>query len=160
MEKVFNIKNEMFAFIGVFGAVISSAFGGWNDGMTALCVAMCIDYITGILVASVFHNSNKSEDGRLSSFEGWKGLVKKCVTLMLIMLAVHIDVVLNLDNFIRDALIIGFFANECVSIIENCGLMGMPLPKILVDAIDVLKKKADAHLPTKNDEESDGDDDA
>lgn len=154
---IFKFKYEIYATIGVIGAIVSHAFGGWTDGMTALVIAMCIDYITGLAVGGVFHKSNKTQDGRLSSHEGWKGIIKKLVTMLLIVLAVQIDIMLTLDHFVRDAVVIGFFANECVSIIENTGLMGLPLPKALIEAIEVLKQKADIHI---KEEKKDGDDNA
>lgn len=152
MDRIFKFKHELFATVGVTGAIISHAFGGWTDGMTALAIAMCIDYITGLAVGGVFHNSNKTTDGGLSSMEGWKGIVKKMMTWLLIVLAVQIDSMLNLQHFVRDACVIGFFANECISIVENTGLMGLPLPKALADSIEMLKNKASASIDDKGGE--------
>lgn len=155
MDNVFKFKHEIFITVGVCGAIVSSAFGGWTDGLTALVIAMCIDYMTGLAVGGVFHKSTKTADGSLSSREGWKGIIKKLITMLLIVLAVQIDIVLNLHNFVRDACVIGFFANECISIIENGGLMGLPLPKVLIEAIEVLKEKADIHIKEDKDGEQD-----
>lgn len=153
MDKIFNLRNEIFTTIGIIGAFIAQLYGGWTIGMSALVITMCIDYVTGLLVAGIFHKSKKSEDGRLESHAGWKGLVKKCVTMLLVLVAIEIDKVTGSGTFVRDAVVIGFFANECVSVIENAGLMGMPLPNILVEAIEVLKKKADSiHFPKDKEE--------
>ncbi len=102
---------------------------------------MVADYITGLIVAGVFHKSKKSENGALESHVGWKGLCKKGVTLLFVLIAYRLDLALNLD-FIRNTVIIGFMANELISITENAGLMGAPVPKVLLKAIDILTQKA------------------
>ena len=128
--------------IGVILSAIASAFGGWSEGLTALCVFMIVDYITGLLVAGVFHASNKTENGGLESRAGWKGIIRKVTTLAIVLVAAYVDRVMGM-TFVRDAVIIGFLANEAISIIENAGLMGLPLPKAVVNMIDLLKIRAD-----------------
>lgn len=153
MDKLVNFKNEVLTFLGIIGAFIAQAYGGWTAGIMALVITMCIDYITGLVVAGVFHNSEKTADGRLESRAGWKGLCRKCITLLLILVAVQIDKVLTIGNFTRDAVTIGFFLNEVISVIENAGLIGIPIPPIFVEAIEVLKEKADnIHFPKKDEE--------
>jgi toxin secretion/phage lysis holin len=63
------------------------------------------------------------------------------MTLLFVLIAFRLDLAIG-TNYIRDAVIIGFMANELISIVENAGLMGLPLPAVLTKAIDVLKKKA------------------
>lgn len=128
--------------IGVICSVIAQAYGGWSEGMTALVVFMIIDYITGLLVAGVFHASNKTENGGLESRAGWKGIIRKVTTLAIVLVAAYVDRVMGM-TFVRDAVVIGFLANEAISIIENAGLMGLPLPKAVVNMIDLLKIRAD-----------------
>ena len=120
------------------GAAIASLFGGWNGAMTTLVILMLIDYITGIIVAGVFHASPKSSGGALSSAVGFKGICRKFVILLIVVVACRVDLLLD-TNMIRDATCIGFCANELVSITENAGLMGIPLPRKLVEAIEVLR---------------------
>ena len=103
---------------------------------------MGIDYITGLIVAGVFNNSPKTNSGALESRAGWKGLFRKCVTLLMVLIACRLDMVLN-TTFIRDCVVIAYIANETISIIENAGLMGIPIPSVIVKAIDVLKSKAE-----------------
>ncbi|MSS58808.1 phage holin family protein [Erysipelotrichaceae bacterium Oil+RF-744-GAM-WT-6] len=110
--------------------------------MQTLVIFMCIDYITGIYVAGVFHKSKKSETVTLESRAGWKGLIWKGVTLLIVLVAVQLDKVIC-STFIRDAVIIGFIANELISIVENAGLMGIPISAVITNAIDVLQKKAE-----------------
>ena len=128
--------------IGAIGALFMSLFGGWSTGLVTLVIFMTVDYISGLIVAGVFKASDKSENGALESRAGWKGLCRKGMTLLFVLVAYRLDLLIG-TNYIRDAVIIGFCVNELLSIIENAGLMGVPLPKPLVRAIDLLKSKAD-----------------
>lgn len=128
--------------LGIIGGAISTAFGGWNAGMTTLLIFMGIDYLTGLIVAGVFHKSEKTDNGTLESRAGWKGLCRKGVTLLIVLIAARLDVVLN-TTFIRDAVVIAYLANETISIIENAGLMGVPIPAMLQKAIEVLQKRSE-----------------
>lgn len=134
--------------IGVLGGFIASLFGGWDAALITLVIFMGIDYLTGLIVAGVFHNSAKTENGALESRAGFKGLCRKGVTLLVVLVACRLDLVMG-SNFIRDAVVIAFIANETISIIENAGLMGVPIPAVIVKAIEVLKKKAESE-ETKN----------
>ena len=129
--------------IGVVGSVIASLFGGWDAALVTLVIFMAIDYVTGLLVAGVFHNSGKTENGALESRAGWKGLCRKCITLLMVLVATRLDLVTG-TNFIRDAVVIAFIANETISIVENAGLMGINIPPAITQAIEVLKKKSDS----------------
>lgn len=129
--------------VGVVGSAIASLFGGWDAALVTLLIFMGIDYLTGLIVAGVFHQSPKSEGGALESRAGWKGLCRKGVTLLIVLVGCRLDVVMG-SNFIRDAVVIAFIANETLSIIENAGLMGVPIPSVIVKAIEVLKKKAES----------------
>ena len=129
--------------IGVVGSVIAEVFGGWDAAMITLVTLMIIDYIMGVLVAAVWHNSPKSETGTLESRAGWKGLCRKGVVLLIVLVAARLDIVLGTSNIVRNAAIIGYSANELISIVVNAGLMGVPIPSIIQKAIDVLQKKAE-----------------
>ena len=98
---------------------------------------MGIDYITGAATA-VCGKSPKSESGRLSSKIGWRGLVKKCVTLLLVLVAVRLDLTMG-TSYLRDGVCIAFSCNELLSIVENAGLLGVPMPELLRQAIDILQ---------------------
>lgn len=128
--------------IGIVGGMIAALFGGWDAALLTLVIFMAVDYITGLLVAGVFHNSEKTKNGALESRAGWKGLCRKGVTLLVVLVACRLDLIMG-SNFIRDAVVIGFIANETISIIENAGLMGVPIPAVIVQAIDVLKNKSE-----------------
>lgn len=130
--------------VGVVGCIISNFFGGWNEAMTTLCIFMLIDYITGLIVAGVFKNSTKTKDGGLESKAGYKGLARKFTTLLLVLVACRLDLVLGI-SFVRDCVIIAFITNETISITENIGLMGVPLPKVIEKAITLLNQKGESN---------------
>lgn len=137
------MKEYLCTAIGVIGGAVSALVGGWSEGMAVLITTMAIDYITGLMVAGIFHASPKSESGALESRAGWKGLCRKFVTLMIVVLAHGLDDVLNI-NYVKDAMIIGFVSNETISIIENAGLMGIPMPPVINRAIDLLTAKQES----------------
>ncbi len=128
--------------IGIIGAFFTALFGGWTTGMITLVIFMCIDYVSGLVVAGVFKTSKKSETGALESKAGFKGLCRKGMILLIVLIAYRVDLLIG-TNYIRDAVVIGFASNELISIVENAGLMGIPLPGIIIKAIDVLRSKAE-----------------
>lgn len=142
------MKNGICTIVGVVGSFIASLFGGWDTALVTLMIFMAVDYVTGLVVAGVFHKSPKTDGGTLESRAGWKGLCRKGMTLLVVLVACRLDLIMG-SNFIRDATIIAFIANETISIIENAGLMGAPIPDVLVKAIEVLKQKADGETPTQ-----------
>lgn len=136
-------KEMICAAIGVAGSVVAKLFGGWDSALITLVIFMIVDYFSGLIVAGVFHKSKKSENGALESKAGWEGLCKKGMTLAFVLVGYRIDLALGL-NFIRNTVIIGFMANELISIVENAGLMGVPLPAVINKAIDILTSKANS----------------
>ncbi len=136
------MKNTVVLIVGAIGGIISSAFGGWNAALTTLLIAMCIDYISGLVVAAVFHKSEKSANGALDSRACWKGLIKKGMILLIVLIAFRLDLTIG-TSYVRDAVCIAFIANEIISITENAALMGVPIPKTIVKAIDILKQKGE-----------------
>ena len=134
------MKQGVCTAIGMIGAGLAAAFGGWDAALMALVVCMGVDYISGSLVALVFHNSSKSETGAYNSAYGLKGLCKKGLMLLFVLVAVQIDRLLGAD-YVRDAVCIGFCSNEVLSIVENLGLAGVPMPQAVVKALEQLQKK-------------------
>jgi len=135
------MKSGILTGIGAVGSFIASLFGGWDTALVTLIIFMGVDYLTGLIVAGVFHNSEKTASGTLESRAGWKGLCRKGVSLLVVLVACRLDLVMGSD-FIRDAVVIAFVANETISIVENAGLMGVPIPAAITKAIDVLNAKA------------------
>lgn len=136
------MKEWLCAAIGAIGSVVVAFFGGWDMSLQTLVIFMVIDYMSGLVVAGVFHASKKSENGALESRVGFKGLCRKGITLLFVLIAHHLDIIIG-TNYIRDMVVIGFIANEVISITENAGLMGVPLPKTIAKAIDILTEKAE-----------------
>ena len=134
------MKETVCTVLGVIGASVAAAFGGWDAALAALLVCIGVDYISGSLVALVFHKSTKSESGAYNSAYGLKGLCKKGLMLLFVLVAVQIDRLLG-SAYVRDAVCIGFCSNEVLSIVENLGLAGVPMPQAVVKALEQLQKK-------------------
>lgn len=137
--------NVVYSVVGAVGGFIAMVFGGWSDALITLMIFMSVDYVTGLAVAGIFKKSKKSETGALESRAGFKGLCRKGVALLIVLVAVRLDIVMK-TTYIKDAVIIAFIANESISIIENAGLMGIPIPSVIAKAIDVLKKSSDSEI--------------
>lgn len=134
------MKETICTALGILGGGIAWVFGGWDAAMMALLVCMGVDYLSGSIVALVFHKSTKSETGTYNSAYGLKGLCKKGLMLLFVLVAVQIDRLLGAD-YVRDAVCIGFCSNEILSIVENLGLAGIPMPEAVTKALEQLQKK-------------------
>lgn len=108
--------------------------GGWDVSLICLVVAIAIDYVSGIMKAFVMKE--------LSSKIGIRGLLKKVGVLMVVMLAVIVDRVTGETGMIRNLVIYYFVANEGLSIIENLGQTGVPIPSSIKKALKALKKES------------------
>ena len=128
--------------VGILGGFIAYLFGGWNAALSALVIFMTIDFISGLVVAGVFKKSSKTKNGALESKAGFKGICKKVMMLLLVAIGYRLDLLID-TTYIKDSVCIAFIANELISIIENAGIMGIPIPKVITNAIDVLKGKGD-----------------
>ena len=136
------IKNAVLCFFAAAGSVIANALGGWDSALSVLVAMMIADYVTGVLVDLIWHRSNKTDDGTLSSKAGFKGLCKKGVIILIVWLAVLLDDAMG-ANYVRTAVILFFIGNEGLSLFENVGLMGMPYPALLKKALQALRDKGD-----------------
>lgn len=130
------MKETICTAFGLVGSFIAALFGGLDSALATLLIFMGVDYVTGLMVAA----AGKSPKGKLSSKVGWKGLAKKCVILLLVLVAAQLDVVLG-TSYVRAGVCIAFLCNEVISILENAGLMGVPLPAALKNAVELLQKK-------------------
>ncbi len=147
------MREKLCALVGVAGSFIAGMFGGWDSGLVTLLIFMAADYISGILVAAVFKKSPKSSGGTLESRAGFKGLCRKCMTLVFVMIAYRLDLMLS-TSYIRDMVVIAFIANELISLVENAGLMGVPIPQIISKSVDILMKKSEGGIDNEQSEES------
>ncbi len=126
--------------LGAAGALVIGLLGGWDTTLKMLCLVMALDFVTGLLVG--FHGkSSKTEGGGLSSAVSFSGLMKKTMVLILVGLAVAVDRILETPGTLRLAVSMFFISNEGLSIIENAGVLGLPLPKALKKALEALRDK-------------------
>jgi toxin secretion/phage lysis holin len=135
-----SIKVLFYAGAAALGSFLSWLFGGWNTVLAVLLTCLALDYATGLIVAGIFHKSPKTANGGLESRAGWKGLLRKVGTLLMVAVAHFVDVLLS-TVYIRDAVVMAFCVNEILSLLENFGLMGLPIPKALANAVELLRKK-------------------
>ena len=118
------MKYKIFTVIALLGSTVAELFGGWDTALKTLLIFMVLDWLTGgIVLPAVFLKSPKSPNGALESRAGWKGLCRKGMTLLYVLIAARLDMVLGVE-YIRNAVCIGFIANEVLSIVENAGMMG------------------------------------
>ena len=136
------VKNGVLAALAAAGSWIANALGGWDASMQVLVALMVADYLTGVLVAAVWHKSSKSSSGTLNSVAGFKGILKKCMILLLVWIGVLLDNATG-ANYIRMAVILFFIGNEGISLLENLGLMGVPFPAFLRRALEALRDQGD-----------------
>ncbi|MBR6902887.1 MAG: phage holin family protein [Clostridia bacterium] len=145
-------KDVFNAVCGMVGSFVVFLFGPWDGALATLIILMGVDYITGLILAGVFKKSPKTPNGALESRVGWKGLFRKGITLLIVLVAYRLDLIMH-TAYIRDAVIIAFIANEGISIIENAALMGIPVPKPIIKAIEILKEKYKDDTPDESDNE-------
>jgi toxin secretion/phage lysis holin len=122
--------------IAIGGATVTFMFGGWSVLLKALLLFVIIDYISG-LAAGYYEK-------KLSSKIGFWGIAKKVFIFFIIAVAHQVDIVLGDGHFFRDATVLFYITNELISIIENSGRIGLPVPTVIKKAVEVLKDKGDA----------------
>lgn len=129
------------------GGFFVGLYGGWSPALSILVVFMAADYILGVACA-LAKKSTKTEGGGFLSKVAFMGLLKKGVIMLVVLLAVQLDKALagNSETIVRTfetAATFFYIANEGLSIVENAALIGVPVPKALRDALEVLRDKHD-----------------
>ena len=132
------VKNTVLAAAAAAGGAVFEALGGLDELLGLLIALMAFDYITGVLVAALWHRSGKSATGALDSRAGFRGLCKKGAVLLVVYIGVLLDRALGID-YVRGALVLFFCGNEGLSLLENIGLMGVPYPPALRKMLEALK---------------------
>jgi toxin secretion/phage lysis holin len=117
------------------GGLVGFLFGGWFVLLQILLAFMAIDYFTGVAAGFI--------EGKLSSKVGFKGIAKKVIILFVVAAAHLLDLMFSTGQVIRDGAIFFYIGNELLSFVENVGKTGLPVPKKIVNAVDVLKGKGD-----------------
>ncbi|ARJ21170.1 holin [Bacillus mycoides] len=123
----------MKTFVFAFGGFCGYFLGGWDMTLQVLVTMSIIDYSTGMIAATVL--------GELKSKIGFKGIAKKVVLFLLVGVAAQVDAAVGSNSAIREATIFFFMGNELLSILENAGRMGIPLPQALTNAVEILGGK-------------------
>lgn len=138
-----NIRKAADLFGAIIGAALGAAFAGWTwtPMHTVLVIFMAVDYISGVIVAAL-GLSPKSDTGKLSSKAGFIGLAKKAFIIFFVLLGAALDSALGV-TVIQSMIICMYIANEGLSIVENASLLGMPVPKVLKDALEVMRQKSE-----------------
>lgn len=126
------------AVAGFFGGLFTTLLGGWDTGLQNLFILMTLDFCFGVIASAVYHKSKKTDSGRLSSSAMIKGIVKKAAELVVVIVGVQLDRVGGL-TYVRDGVIIALCITESLSILENAALCGVPIPDIILKALDVIK---------------------
>lgn len=116
------------------GAVVGYLFGGWSELLGILLAFVVMDYVTGVLAAS--------KEGTLRSAVGFKRIPKKIMIFLLVAVGHLIDRAVGTNGLFRDATVFFYLANELLSIVENAGRMGLPIPEQIQQAVEVLKGKS------------------
>ena len=123
----------MKTFIATFGGFCGYFLGGWDTTLKVLVIMAAIDYITGVIAAGY--------NGELKSKVGFKGIAKKVVLFLLVGVTAQLDAAFGSNSAIREATIFFFMGNELLSLLENAGRMGIPLPQALTNAVEILGGK-------------------
>lgn len=118
--------------IAVFGGLVNYLWGGWDMALRILITFMVLDYILGVICGF--------KEKKLSSEVAYKGIFKKITILILVAVAVNLDDAFNTQGTIRSMAIYFYAALEGISIAENAGRMGVPIPEKLKDALIQLKE--------------------
>ena len=133
------VKQVISLVIGTLTTGLLKVIGEPTQDLKILLLLMVIDLIVGFTVSAVWHKSSKTKSGKVSSKVMFKGIVKKILTLVLVVVAYQIDILLGYD-VIRHVVIIAFIVQEIISIIENIAITGIKAPDIITKALDVLER--------------------
>ncbi|MEG1441664.1 MAG: phage holin family protein [Oscillospiraceae bacterium] len=133
MEKLFNFLRVI---VGVVGGWCGSIFGAWDVMLWSLVVLIILDYITGLIKACYTK--------KLSSEIGFKGLLKKIVILIVVILANVMQNLMGNNLPLREIVIMFFIANEGISLLENIAEMGVKIPEPLRKVLLQLRDKGEA----------------
>lgn len=142
--------------LAAIGGAIVSFFTEMPPLVWILIAVMTIDYVTGLICAAM-GKSQKTENGYISSNQAFIGLMKKALILLVVLLAALLDKAVSAGAGIQFEAVMGatclwFIASEGFSILENVALMGVPVPKILLRLLEIMRQKGD--VPEEKPEES------
>ncbi|MGZ0086809.1 phage holin family protein [Caldibacillus thermoamylovorans] len=118
--------------ISLFGSLLSIFVGSVDSFVVVLVALVVVDYMTGMIASAL--------EGKLSSQVGFRGIIRKLLMFVLVAAAHLVDLAIGWNmHIIRDAIVFFYIANEFISIVENAGRAGVPIPAVLRKAIELLK---------------------
>ena len=133
--------DKVLSVVAAAAGFVAGLFGEWTVAMTVLVVLMVVDYITGCL-CGFFGKSGKTESGRWLSSAAFKGLLHKGLIMLVILVAAQLDLVVAAGTSTFKTMAVFYYIScEGLSVVENIGLLGLPLPPFLKNALEVLKSK-------------------
>jgi toxin secretion/phage lysis holin len=141
VETLSFIKSALVLIFSVISGIVLKHLGGYDVFLKTLITFMVFDIVTGSLAAAVRKRSGKAEPGRIGIGAGMVGLVRKGCILMVVMIAVQLDQLMHSNELTRDAVIIALMFGELVSILENLSILGIKMPKALLDAVEMFNHK-------------------
>lgn len=137
------MENIFKTIVAVSGAILTYLFGGWTALLGILLTFVIIDYVTGVVAAGF--------NGELSSDIGIRGIAKKIFIFVIVAVGHLADNAIGIKDVIMYTAIYFYIANEALSIIENVGRIGLPVPEAIKKGIAILQKKSELKEADKND---------
>lgn len=133
MEKVlaFFSLDRLYNYFGLLGGALLASLGGWDVPLKALVGAMALDYASGVIIAV--------RDKKLSSAVGFKGLMRKLMIFLIVIMAGGLDALTGQANVCRTAAVAFYFVNEAVSLLENAARLDLPVPERLLSVLEQLR---------------------
>lgn len=130
-----NIYNEKVnILLSILGTLFTWLFGAWDLALMVLVTFMVLDYATGLIKGYLTK--------KLSSSTGWEGIARKSIIFIVLFMAVMLDRLLNAGTWVFRTLVCYFYiANEGLSILENCSVIGLPIPPKIQEALEQLKNR-------------------
>ncbi|OPA76608.1 holin [Paenibacillus selenitireducens] len=122
--------------VALITSSVTYFYGGWSAVLGALLAFVIFDYITGVVAAG--------SSGELKSKKGLIGIARKVFIFAMVAVGHLVDGILGDSHMLRDTIAYFYIANEVLSIIENGGRLGVPIPPVIVQAVEVLRGKGGA----------------
>lgn len=134
--------DKVIKILSAAAGAVAGLLGGWDTMLMVLVGCMAVDYVTGWIVA-ILGKSKKTESGYLDSNIGFRGILKKCLIILMVLLGSMLDKAIGQQNVFRSMVVFFYIANEGLSILENMALSGVPFPATIKKALEQLKQKND-----------------
>lgn len=133
MKEFWNMIQAVFTMVGGW---LGYFLGGCDGLLFALVVFVVMDYVTGVMCAAA--------DRKLSSEVGFKGICRKVLIFMMVGIANVLDVlIIGSGSVLRTAVIFFYLSNEGVSLLENAGHLGLPIPEKLKAVLEQLHRQSE-----------------